>query len=410
MPERKDKNQKTKLYGTEMDSAQDKLDSLTMLTFGLGGSFGSVGKKGLKKGVEAAEDIVDAFQDATSILKLFKKLNDQKLDSKYSPFELPDKTGVFVGPPPIQPAIRPMHPGPDSNGPLDSVPRIMDENPMAILGGWPYPGRRSRGKQTTLGDFISILLSGSSLPGIFGDLLEILLGGDSRRNPFGDILSIFTGKGDAASGIGGLFGGLFDGGFIGIVEEIDQTEQRYREMIETIIGGNKEASDSIAGMFDQLVGGGEEAAALTGEAFETMGGQIYDLVGEYATKLGTLSLLSSKVFAALRSMNPWVASAAGVALIALGQAMRSLAGSVGTGRIGGPEASSVGTGSGTPAAGSEPVGSERPRTQIIIIDSSGRKLAGSYDLDRTFDRAGIDRGLRRQIRELVRSGSLTLAD
>lgn len=45
-------------------------------------------------------------------------------------------------------------------------------------------------------------------------------------------------------------------------------------------------------------------------------------------------------------------------------------------------------------------------TQVIIIDSGGRRVADSSDLDRAFDRAGVDRALRGQIRELVRSGDL----
>ena len=51
-----------------------------------------------------------------------------------------------------------------------------------------------------------------------------------------------------------------------------------------------------------------------------------------------------------------------------------------------------------------------PQTQIIIIDSVGRRIAGSSDLDRTLDRAGIDRSLRNRIREMVRSGSLSFTE
>ena len=50
--------------------------------------------------------------------------------------------------------------------------------------------------------------------------------------------------------------------------------------------------------------------------------------------------------------------------------------------------------------------SDRPAIQVIVIDSAGRKLAGGDELDRTLDRAGVDRALRTQLRDLERNGSL----
>jgi len=457
-----------------LDSAQAKLDSLTksralepgegdlsgMVTLGLKGIFSGLGKQGGKESVETAENIADKFRDVGGIvetLRNLKRLTD--INRPYSPFELPDKTGVFIGPPPrpesgldklieeldgrysteyfpapgirvgypanfnlLSPSSFFMPPGPESGGPPGSSPWLMEVNPLAEIRGWPSPNPPRRRKQASLGDVISILNSNSSLLGVLGDLM-IMIYGSGKDNPLIDILDIILNKTGTFSGIGGLLGGLFGGGrpgsplggfrdnflgegggFIGTKEQIEQTGQAYSGMIESMIAGNEEAAGSITELFEQLAGSGEEAAMLTGGAFENVGGQIFDLMGNYTTKLGTLSLLSSKAFMALRSMNPWAAAAAGVALMALGQAMRGLAASVGS--AGGRSVSSAGTGGGA-AAGQETTARQGPVPQIIIIDPGGRKLAGSNDLDRTLDRAGVDRSLRGRILELVRSGSLS---
>ena len=219
-----------------------------------------------------ADDIVEALQEAAEIVETLKKLRDL-VDTQIpnSPFELPDKPGVLVGP---------------------SIPPAYF-NLMSPLSFIQPPGPESSG-------------------------------------PFGR----GNGGGSFADGNGGeLLGGSFGGDFSGILEGIDQTRDRYQEMIGSIVEGNREAAGSITGMFGQLVAGSEEACVLTGESFEMMGNRIFDMAGEYAARLGKLSILSSKVFTALRSMNPWVAAAAGIALMVLGKKMRGLAGSVGTGNI-----------------------------------------------------------------------------
>ncbi len=298
-----------------------------------------------------ADDIVDALQQAAGIVEALKKLRDLVHTQRpYLPFEPPDQSGVL-----IEPSIPPAY--------LNLRPPLSFIQP---------PGPESSG-------------------------------------PFGQ-----TGGGSFVADNGGyvpkgMLGGSFGENFSEILEGIDQTREHYQEMIGGIVEGNREAAGSITGMFGKLVTGSEEACALTGESFEMMGNRIFDLMGEYAARLGKLSILSSKVFTALRSMNPWVAAAAGVALMVLGKRMRGLAGSVGTGSTEGGSAGTAVSGGGT-ATGREADGPKMPRTQIIIIDSGGRRIAGSSDLDRTLDRAGIDRSLRNQIREMVRSGSLSFTD
>jgi hypothetical protein len=253
---------------------------------------------------------------------------------------------------PMSPASFILPQGQDSNMPVNQFSRSKGNN--------PWSGN------------IPVLTAGSPFSGILELLLNVLGGED-------------------------YFTDFLDG--IGLAGE------RYGEMIGNIVSGNREASDSLAGMFEALAGRGEQASSLNGKIIDTMRGQLFDMAGEYATRLGNLTLLSSKAFAALRSMNPLAATTAGVALMALGQVLGSLAGSVGTGspRVGGTP--SVAGDAGT---GNDSVEGARPQTQIVIIDSNGRKTPGGGDLDRALDRAGLDRSLRGQIQELIRSGSLTL--
>ena len=184
---------------------------------------------------------------------------------------------------------------------------------------------------------------------------------------------------------------------------IERVRADYDSLVESILSGNRKAGESIAQLFTSLTGGGKQAKQALAGVFEGMAGQIFESMGDYAKRLGVLTGLSAKAFAALRSMNPFAAAAASVGLIALGQALKSLAGSLGKG--GGKQAGS-GSGPGyAQAAATSAASSVSPSAQPLNIYIGGLRGTGAYELDRALNRAGVDRELRERFRELVRTGS-----
>ncbi|MBN2289443.1 MAG: hypothetical protein JXQ83_08940 [Candidatus Glassbacteria bacterium] len=341
-------------------------------------------------------DLVDALRDAADVFNILKDASEITR-RPYSPFMPPDKTGAVSAPPWVPPVYRELDPaglpdylqgpgsgpvsplasffkppfsfilppGPDSSGPVDPSVRLGQQDPLESMRGLSPAGGWGGGNP--LGDLLSVLMTGTERGGQAGGALDILSGGN--------------------------------GGLSGFLDWIGQAEERYLEMVESITAGNREASDSIAEMFEGLVSGGDEAAARTVEGFGKMREGLFQGLADYASKLGVLAGLAAKVFLALRSLNPAAALAASLGLKHLAQAMRSIGGGPGAGGYSGQAAGST-------AEAAETGAGKRPMTQVIIIDSGGRRVADSSDLDRAFDRAGVDRALRGQIRELVRSGDL----
>ena len=135
----------------------------------------------------------------------------------------------------------------------------------------------------------------------------------------------------AAAGSQNVADGL---GFAGALAGIEQVRAGYGSLVESILGGNRAAAESVSALFGSLTGGGKKAQEELAGSFEAMAGQIFAGMGDYAKRLGLLSGLAAKAFAALQSMNPFAAAAASVALIAIGQALKSLARGVGKGGSG----------------------------------------------------------------------------
>lgn len=186
-------------------------------------------------------------------------------------------------------------------------------------------------------------------------------------------------------------------GFVEALDGIERVRSGYESLVESILGGNRSAAESVKALFVALTGGGRKAHEELAGSFEAMTGQIFAGMGDYAKRLGVLSGLAAKAFAALRSMNPFAAAAASVALIAIGQALKGLAGSVGKGGGSGGVAAN-GTGSAGSSSGG---GISRP----VNIYINGLRSAAPYAVERVLDRAGVDRDLRERFRELVRTGA-----
>ncbi|HUU29384.1 MAG TPA: hypothetical protein VM123_16395 [archaeon] len=264
------------------------------------------------------------------------------------------------------------------------------------LPGMPFPGSGRRGAK-------------NNLYNILGSLLETL-----AKGPAGGSLSSgysqFPGN-LANSSIPGLDNGVsFDllSGDSGdkALQSIGRIQARYGEMVDMIISGNQSALSSISGLFQQLEARGWAAADSTGSRFARLQGDIFGGMGDYAARLGSLTGLASKAFAALSSMNPFAASAASVALLALGKALKSLAsfsGSSGSTYSGGY--STAGAYGSTGANQDSGAGNTWTGPQVVNVYINGLKSANPYEVDRTLNRAGVDRELRQRIRELVRTGS-----
>lgn len=197
-------------------------------------------------------------------------------------------------------------------------------------------------------------------------------------------------------GIGGQGAGTETAG-------IERVRADYDSLVESILSGNRKAGESIAQLFASLTGGGKQAKQALAGVFEGMAGQIFASMGDYAKRLGVLTGLSAKAFAALRSMNPFAAAAASVGLIALGQALKSLAGSLGKG--GGHSAGADAGGGYSQTAATSAATAAQPSAQPLNIYIGGLRGTGAYEVERALSRAGVDRELRERFRELVRTGS-----
>ena len=250
-------------------------------------------------------------------------------------------------------------------------------------------------------------------------VLEVIAGG-SRSSFALEVISSMLGGIFGGGGLGGGRAGQekisrregfgFPGG--GVIEEIleglERVEQRHREMIERISGGNRKALGGISGLFEQLAERLRSAAGVTGKVFEKLQGNLFSSLGAYATRLGFLTGLASKAFTALRTMNPFAAAAASMALLALGQALKRLASGAGgaAGVSPGSTAAALQPASSGAAGSRSAVNSDTWRApRVVNIYINGLKSGSSLEVDRTLGRAGIDRELRQRIQELVRTGA-----
>jgi hypothetical protein len=157
----------------------------------------------------------------------------------------------------------------------------------------------------------------------------------------------------------------------------------------------------VSGLFGEIERRGESAAGVTGEKFISMIDRIGEGMGDYALRLGTLSGLAAKAFFALRAMNPFAASAASMALLSLGKMMGRLAFSFSA--LGGSSSGSSRQSSG--ANGQPSPESTWRGPQVVNVYISGLKASTPYEIDRSLNRAGVDRELRQRIRELIRTGA-----
>ncbi|MCE5272031.1 hypothetical protein LLH00_12215 [bacterium] len=194
-------------------------------------------------------------------------------------------------------------------------------------------------------------------------------------------------------------GGLGAGGALAGIEQV---REGYDSLVQSILGGNRSAGDSITQLFSSLTGGGKQAKQALAGVFEGMAGQIFSGMADYAKQLGVLTGLASTAFTALKSMNPFAAAAASIGLIALGAALKSLAGSLGKG--GGYQNANTGGGYSQAASASASTVASASQPLSIYIGGLGSGVS-SYEVERTLDRAGVDRELRERFRELVRTGA-----
>jgi|GEM_PF-3762857 hypothetical protein len=218
---------------------------------------------------------------------------------------------------------------------------------------------------------------------------------------------------------GGRFPGLFDekrGGPLapwipsiaqmpgknGGLEHLKTIREMYDKMFEQIIGGNDKIMASFALMFRKMLEWATGSFDRIGQRSTILNKDLYGGLSSYAMNLGTVSGYASKAFAAFRTLNPFGAAAASFGLIALGQMLRSLSSGMGGGAgWGGGSATRLATA----GAGGSTAESTWRGPQVVNVYIDGIRSANVYEVDRSLDRAGVDRELRNRIRELVRTGS-----
>lgn len=129
-----------------------------------------------------------------------------------------------------------------------------------------------------------------------------------------------------------------------ITAEVDQIFQEYSDNLLRMQEVTREFSESVTSLVsdaitDTFVGFGEFVGnAMTAgldEAASNLGAGLLDTLGSLAIKVGELAIETgvalSGIKVALDSMNPYVAIAAGAALVALGTAVRNAAGNISRG-------------------------------------------------------------------------------
>lgn len=131
---------------------------------------------------------------------------------------------------------------------------------------------------------------------------------------------------------------------VSITAEVDQIFQEYSDNLLRMQNATREFSESVTSLVrdaitDTFVGFGEFVGnAMTAgldSAAENLGAGLLDTLGSLAIKVGELAIETgvalSGIKVALDSMNPYVAIAAGAALVALGTAVRNAAGNISRG-------------------------------------------------------------------------------
>lgn len=218
---------------------------------------------------------------------------------------------------------------------------------------------------------------------------------------------------------GGRFPGLFDEkkdgplapwmpsfaqmpGKDGGLEHLKTIREMYDKMFEQIIGGNDKIMASFDLMFRKMLEWATGSFDKIGKRSSILNKDLYGGLSSYAMNLGTVSGYASRAFAAFRTLNPFGAAAASFGLIALGQMLRSLSSGIGGGAgWGGGSATRLATA----GAGGSTAESTWRGPQVVNVYIDGIRSANVYEVDRSLDRAGVDRELRNRIRELVRTGS-----
>jgi len=163
-------------------------------------------------------------------------------------------------------------------------------------------------------------------------------------------------------------------------EKLKQSLEAQRLLLENF---NKDASsiinDSIASTFSQLGQAIGSAFTTGGNVLEAVGKTLLSSLGAILVDLGKLAIKTGvgilAVKTALKTLNPYVAIAAGVALVALGSAFSAGASNIGNSTVGG--SSSRGSGGSSTAYSSTSTGySSGGLSGNVVFEISGQKLIG----------------------------------
>ena len=188
------------------------------------------------------------------------------------------------------------------------------------------------------------------------------------------------------------------------LESFKTIREMYDKLFGQIIGGNDEIMASFASMFRKILEQATGSFDRIGRRSTVLCKDLYSGLADYTVNLGAVSGYASRAFAAFRTLNPFGAAAASFGLMALGQMLRSLS-------SGGAAPALSGSGGGSSArlatadAGGISAESTWSGPQVVNVYIDGMRSGSVYEVDRSLDRAGLDRELRNRIRELVRTGS-----
>ena len=167
---------------------------------------------------------------------------------------------------------------------------------------------------------------------------EGTLGAGKLKRSLEDLRGIFNDLTDAEAD---TLTGMSDAD---LTAEVDQIFQEYEDNLLRMQNATRDFSEAVTSLVkdaitDTFVGFGEFVGnAMTGgldEAASNLGAGLLDTLGSLAIKVGELAIETgvalSGIKVALDSMNPYVAIAAGAALVALGTAVRNAAGNISRG-------------------------------------------------------------------------------
>ncbi len=177
----------------------------------------------------------------------------------------------------------------------------------------------------------------------------------------------------------------------------EQMSQGQEQFLQQVLGGLGQMEDGFGGMFAKVLTTGNDTFDRLGLSLAKMG---QGMLGGLTKSGGPLSFLGS-AFSSVQSALGFLSPATSILSTGfkLFKGIKGLFGGKKTRQLASPL---VNRSDYKPQAASAPA-QQSGRTVNVYIN--GQSLGSAVEVDRTLGRAGVDRRLRSQVKELVRSGA-----